>query len=97
MDSVAPKNSSRECCFSRAIYCLPMAVYGNRWEEVRNLRSGGQGLTVLVRDRTGVDPGECVLKRLKNVESAEPVRTLQNRGRDSGASEARQRAALYRC
>jgi len=45
-----------------------MAVYGGRWDEVRNLGGGGQGLTVLMRDRSGVEPTECVLKRLKNVE-----------------------------
>jgi serine/threonine protein kinase len=47
-----------------------MAVYGNRWEVIRNLSEGGQGLTLLVRDSSGQEHSECVLKRLKNVQNA---------------------------
>jgi eukaryotic-like serine/threonine-protein kinase len=48
-----------------------VTVYGGRWEHVRNLSGGGQGVTTVVRDRTGVESRECVMKRLKNVESPE--------------------------
>lgn len=41
-------------------------VYGERWEYVRDLSGGGQGQTIVVRDKLAGDGQEYVLKRLIN-------------------------------
>lgn len=42
--------TDRSC--SAAGHSATVAIYGGRWEQVRNLGAGGRGLTVVVRDPT---------------------------------------------
>lgn len=44
-------------------------LYDNRWRFVRNIGCGGQGSVVLVKDESGLVPGEVALKRLINADS----------------------------